>query len=824
MLVKKLILVGYKRLMTNNINELVITLTSLYQLLLGTNGSGKSSVLKELGPLPAMISKAESSEFVLDGYKIIELEHRGHDYILTSKHDKGSKHSFIKDGEELNPGGTGQVQKELVKREFGITPAIWELLVGAKTFTAMSTNERREWITQLSQGNLEYAIEVYNNLKRNARNAEGALKHVQKRIASETAKLLELNNESDLEKRAEELHRELYTLMQERDPNLPPYRDVESRMNQRLTELEAVSRNIIELDLTQPEGYRFKSLDEVEEILTQCKNDYAVTEGMLKHYTQDYADLESTLSTFKSAGVESIEQMQEKLYQTQDERERIQKTLERFSVPFEPKEVRMATEEVLGPLTDILSELPDNTDRRFNRERLKECRDRIQEVQVLKDRVTNRRTQSEHRIEHMLQAKETNCPKCGYMWREGFSEHELKHHQDLVTEFTEKLAKIDEELERCRNYVEEAEEYIHIYGRYRSLVSAHPRLQPLWDYFLENNCLTHNPKSHLPLLHVWHRDMIKAVQVADLTQEIDHISAAIAMASEMGDTSLFDQRVKLLEESIEQANVRLGEIRGHIRILTRYRDAVKRVLVLDDRRETLGKHIVDDGELLVKCIRRKEMDYLISAHQNQLAEVNRKLSAKTTLEGIIADLVNSQESLSEEYEALKLLADELSPVDGLIADNLTGFIRCLVGSMNEIVESIWTQPLVILPCGLESGELDYKFPVRAGKAGQSPDIEKTSDGQTDIINFAFKLMAMVYLDLTDFPLHLDEFDRRLDEQHRTNAMQYVRMLIDAKRHTQLFMISHYASSHGSFANAEFCVLDGSNITVPQGHNRHVVLR
>lgn len=62
MKITQLVLSGYKRLLLNNTHYLKLDFESIYQLVLGTNGSGKSSVLYELSPLPA-----QSSHYVKGG-------------------------------------------------------------------------------------------------------------------------------------------------------------------------------------------------------------------------------------------------------------------------------------------------------------------------------------------------------------------------------------------------------------------------------------------------------------------------------------------------------------------------------------------------------------------------------------------------------------------------------------------------------------------------------------------------------------------------------------------------------------------------------------
>jgi energy-coupling factor transporter ATP-binding protein EcfA2 len=133
MIIRKLILKGYKRLFLNNIDYLEYTPESNIQILLGSNGSGKSSVLNMLNPLPADIKK----EFREDGYKYIEITHRNREYIISSNYKDKNKHSFIVDGLELNTGGTKKVQLDLAYEHFKINPSINNILLGLDSLTTM---------------------------------------------------------------------------------------------------------------------------------------------------------------------------------------------------------------------------------------------------------------------------------------------------------------------------------------------------------------------------------------------------------------------------------------------------------------------------------------------------------------------------------------------------------------------------------------------------------------------------------------------------------------------------------------------------------------
>jgi hypothetical protein len=213
---------------------------------------------------------------------------------------------------------------------------------------------------------------------------------------------------------------------------------------------------------------------------------------------------------------------------------------------------------------------------------------------------------------------------------------------------------------------------------------------------------------------------------------------------------------------------------------------------------------------------------LIRQHQTQLANLTRRLNETQNIENIIKDLEKSLSDVESSFRINKLLATAMSPTDGVIAKQMSAFIDCLVQQMNDVIEQVYTYPLKIYPCGIDSGELDYKFPLKAGDDQiNAPDVAKGSDGQQEIVDFAFKLVAILYLGFQEYPLFLDEMGRHQDETHLTNVMNYVKMLIEANRHSQLFMISHFAVGHGGFTNADVLVLNGSNITVPLKHNEHV---
>ena len=94
-------------------------------------------------------------------------------------------------------------------------------------------------------------------------------------------------------------------------------------------------------------------------------------------------------------------------------------------------------------------------------------------------------------------------------------------------------------------------------------------------------------------------------------------------------------------------------------------------------------------------------------------------------------------------------------------------------------------------------------------------------GQKEIVNLAFVLVMRQYLNITDYPIYLDEPGNGFDHAHKTELMKFIKMLIDTNQCSQIFMINHYSDWHGGLSNNETVVLDSRNIVVPNPSNQNV---
>ena len=131
-------------------------------LLVGPNGSGKTSLLSLLTPFASMgtLDVRNSSGIIVEGkngYKEIEITDGRNTYLIkhfyTAKKDTHSVKSYIqKNGEELNPNGNVSSFKEWVKMELGIEMDYLKLIrIGSNVSSMinMTETERKTFLNKL---------------------------------------------------------------------------------------------------------------------------------------------------------------------------------------------------------------------------------------------------------------------------------------------------------------------------------------------------------------------------------------------------------------------------------------------------------------------------------------------------------------------------------------------------------------------------------------------------------------------------------------------------------------------------------------------------
>ena len=821
MFITCLYLKGYKRLLLRGIEEFRITPTEIQQLIIGTNGSGKSSVLDELSPLPAF-----SGDYTKGGGKVIKLSHRGHNYVLTSFLELGSKHSFLMDEEELNPGGTSTVQKELVFSHFGNDNELHDVLTGRKRFTNMPALKRRDWIMRLSGNDMQFSITLFSKLKSKARDQVGVLKHLAKRLADEMEKLPTEEELDRLSNQAMQLKEELNFLMENREPNLPSVAQATQSFDEMVEQLRTLSNRVLRYSAAPMPRIEGLTLESIETHILEHEREAAAHQARVDTMQEECERVSRIVSAMRESNAKTLEELEARIATLRWDCTVIWENIPEDYRVESSADVLLSRTTALAPvIQEILNEIPSAQGRDFSQaERdsyLNEHNRLLTHIQRLKEEIS----QIEHRIRHIETAKNATCPQCKFSWIPGVGDMEKPELEARKEGVVKDLEQSEKDLEATAEWLEENAVFRDAVRRLNSLVAQHRELWPLWRGIASRWSETGHAVAAIPVITQWHAALQLCSRVENMRKEIERDENALNLAKQHTDDTN-ESRLAELEQNISMAIDVVTYHRNAIKSLQAFRSSAsvieKAKKLLEDKTEEVSAKL----GMVIRAQRVDLINQMLSVRHSQLAQAENALNNARASAAVVEEIKRSNEKAKADLAAFNVLVEELSPTEGLIADQLKGFMNCFVEQMNAVIEQVWTYPLHVLPCGIESEEMDYLFPLSVNNdALVSKDIAYASASQIDIVDLAFVLVVMLYLNLDDYPLFLDEVGTSMDEQHRFNLIAFIKQFVETKRCSQLWMISHYATQHGAFVSAEVCVMDGANIVVlPNIYNRHVYMR
>jgi DNA repair exonuclease SbcCD ATPase subunit len=820
----RIVLTGYKRMKLNGIDYFEMKMDSVLQLILGTNGSGKSSLLWELSPLPG-----NPSDFMPGGSKTIELEHKGHHYVLKSTFGAKQEHSFVCDSEELNQGHTVTVQKDLVKEHFGITIDVQELICGQESFVAMSTARRKDWFLRLCDVNYDYALSVYGHLKNAHRDRAGAIRLERRALVVESEKLL---SDQEIVKIGEEtkwLHECLSQLLEHRKPVESDSTTLDLQGHQLDKQLLNMVNNFGEIH--QRINDREHSDSELLEFIEESNAQIVEAQTKIGMLAEQHEQVNQKISVLQKAGENTIASLESQIL-LDEEQERqlaqttlIGKTLENAEIAF------TAFGALKASLVEIFNTIPNNADKKYSQQALVEAREYLSQQNKLlgntKEQIAEKRAQLSHMRDHMGKPDVT-CPKCNHAFSLVYSEERMLALTAFVQEKEDYLATdVVPGIVEMETYIEECQRYATLFRQFHQLTTNSAALKFYWDWLLERKVLSDTPQEGPTTLERIESDLLRQVSLSQVREKIKQARLNLEMLKSVGDADLSE-----LQKTSAALEEQLSEQTNRLQIAQAQNAHCKNQFSLRAQalsvRRSIRKAIKAHGTLMKEKVehhRRTILNQLIRDLQSALATREHALFAAKRQKETVDAMTKKIELFAKEEQALAILLKELSPTEGLIAEGMLGFIKNFCDQINQLIAQVWTYPLEVKSCEIVEGEqidLDYRFPILVDGEKVS-DVSKGSEGMCEIFNLAFRMVAAHYLGLQDYPLYLDEIGRTFDKEHRTAAANMVRSLIEQSTFPQVFMISHYQAVYGALANPQVCVLNADNILVPKEFNQHVVM-
>lgn len=783
-MIKELILTNYDRFFLNNIESIEFRPKQKLQLLLGTNGSGKSSLLSELNPLP--INKNDFT----NGSKEITIEKDNNIFKLKST---SNKNSFMLNNTELNDGGTKTVQLNLVKEYFNLTPKYNNIILGTEKLTAMSTNERKNILREMSTVDYSYGIYLYNTLKQELRDTVGYLKLMQIEMNNDISnivnddEILILKNDITKCKSMIDSLSMSYSKSEE-------YKDIPIiDLN---IDMDILDKNKLQADL----DYNNKFIINIEEEITNLNKEI----DSLDDYSTTIKDSETLNTKLKS--LEEYFKIINNKY-----------NMEKYS----PIDSKNRLDKLLNSnLNNINIELSYLDNIIFTPTEHKELKSKLEILNNNLKIVSHGYDNNSKELEILLSNKTDNnkitCSSCGTMNYFGYSKEKEDILQEKVNNFKIKydelnsqyleLYEVYQKQKQKITYLQEIKEIISdlsVIPLYTDLVKKYVNditsitstmlniifkniedfLIDIKDYDNNNNELIEvklKISSGIEILNIYKRKYIE-----DKDKLINKLNVLLDKKREVS------SNIVIIKNNIEKCNIVNKHIETLNTIITNYKFNKKQI-VINNKNTILTNTIRELKSLLITL----EDKYNNIEKIKSRIEINKKH-------------IDSHEDIRV---ALQYAINALSPTEGIIAKSINSFINVFLNEMNTIINSVWSYELTLLPCQInESNDLDYLFAVKvADNKKDIKDVAYLSTSMKDIVDLSFKIVFMKYMKLTHMPLMLDEFGVFMDDTHRNKVYDVIENLL-SNNFSQIYFTANFKSIYGRFVDSDINILDDKNL-------------
>ena len=806
---RKMILSKYKRLYVTGIKYFEYTPEKPFNIILGRNGSGKSSILKEIFPNV----EDDKSEYDKGGYKILEYKHRSNIYVVSYTRDN-NRYSFKINGEEFNQQGIKKTQKILIEEHFGLTKPIYELLLSISNFTTMSVNERKNWFTNiLTTIDYREALELYNKTKLRIKELNSFIKLIQSKLFKVDDVLTNFSDERINRLKQDKLLFDnmlntiisnrvttVNTTMPDTDKMDRVYKVANKGYEYFVDRYGKKGLKKLEIDKVTLKAY----IDQIEEQLNNIDNKLLELDDNKMDISVDVNDLKKEVSSIKA----SIK----KLVANDVGITKVKVFLE-TSKKYNNYYMDLVT------IADDLKEYENiNIDTAISKK-----------IHIL-SRHLDKLTELSKEINNdyikqwsFKQNEEVKCPVCSAKFKPGYN-------SELYNELLKKKNRIENKLNDIKQRYEELSEY---YTKVQVKQDLIHKLEGLFYLIGEdvasyvkkdtNNFTNfnniYNTLSYLNFL------FSNDSEVEVLVNKLNDLNEKITLYSKLDigkRKELTKQKEKLIKERSDtiskliEFKEKLNIVDKDLNLLDKYKQAIK---ILEHKLNKFYKHkknvyLEKYNEYLTKVM------VLIKKEILNIDEILVEYDSAKKMRD------NLQKELNEYKERLviaKNIENDLSPTKGIIGETMNNTINFVLKRINELVNNIWSYDIEILPCDFEENNLTFRFPVKIGGIKEIPDVSKGSSSIKEIIDLAFKITAMEFLDILDYPLILDEFGRTMDPGHRVKAYDFVdnisKVLVN-----QVFMVSHFESMYARFKNTDVIVLDNEGINYTGTYNKVVVIK
>lgn len=817
--------------------KLTIDFTNIVNVIMGDNGSGKSSLLRELNPLPA-----NRQNYDTNGYKIIKVSHQGSSYVLSSKFEnRTSPHSFIKDDEELNPGGTSGVQEELVNEHLGYTPLVHDVLMGNFKFSSMVQSTRRNLLIGVNPFQLKFILDKHKAISSKLRACKDNLSMLYERKSSLESVMLEISAKMILRDESSQLNTDIANIVES-------IHKLKAHINH--TKIPS----IVECDIdqikrdylaTQKNSVNWKHISrdvDIESIIKHSYDCLLMTKNSITSHNKNIQAILTELDRYQtfvsnSNTASMMSELESRITEVRHELSTITSVIED---PFDSSmmnTVRTHTQhlnDILNHFVGYKGLILPSKDIDNLRQKFSQYNQQLSSYKHRQQLSSSTMAELNKQIELKTFDIPTNCQQSlcslynNYKTSLDSAQSQYDQHQRDYQVLEHKIDLVQKALDILRDRLSSIDHILpHMYrvseylNKHNFLRSALHQIDLITVLRTQPFLITTKIKQH-------YEDSLQFYRHKQLTEELHKLTTEYDVESASSSKQFIGSMIQDKNSELELLRYQVAGLETDARITHDYIVELEQYKGSLDHLGNCTTILHDYGNLqfikfdIEQCqLMISELEHVKVGMVNRLTEINHILREQDLLEARYNDEVVANieklEVLKKDYAEIERA---LSPNTGIPHKYMVNFINALIKNANIFIGMVFSYPFEINTID-ENKPVDFEFSAKVGGV-HVPKLSMCSSAQRDIIDFAFSVMSLiVQLKLTDYPVLIDELGNTFDYHHKQKILTLMRTIVDDHLVSQLFLINHDAIIHNGMNDADFVVLNDNNIMLPSIYNEHV---
>lgn len=819
----------FKRLQFAQIKELHIdTSHSSSQLILGTNGSGKSSVLRELFP-----TTPTKSGFSTDGFKTLSLNHRGLDYELTYQPRDG--HQFFRDGIQLNTSMTNDVQRALINEHLGVSPEIQNILTCSFNICDTVPSVRKKILMSLNPVDVSLFIDEYQNVRKKTLSLSNNLDRLyqrQKQLVEQKIPQLQydkmIGRKSVLEDQEKILL--IWSTRISDELNKYPLSSTSVSVEQLRSRLESLigrSRKVDNVPRTGYSEHRTENTTRVNILRSELTDLESQIEKVIKTI-DSYEQRRSQLNSSSGDLVSELTQYKTKIAGM---------VVDTKLVPLS-REVVMNIQPTIDRINKLLVDLTYiEYDTICSRDVIMDMSNELLRLQSRIQITSNDLNATEDKIDSLKASIRVyrlgdpcDAVKCELL--RSYNQHFETKKKEIDTLIARRTAlksehdKLIPEYESLKGKHEIQLAVWRILGTLLDTIKQHGHLS---IRFSDDYIIGRIAQAPLQLINdinryitdsEYHHEYINTLAKIDkLEREVEGNQARQQLSIEILDIEItkYTDSLTDLRTKCDMNRTSIETLSSEIRLIDEFTECVEIAKVLADDAERTVQYASNQASVVYLNKLNHEVEKLQHSVRSELLDLTRLIREQETL------LARLDQEVDQVISEIKPMYERSKKVERALFElpvkYTKTFVNSIIDTANYFIRELMTYSLVIEPY-TDERECDFTLPVTIEHDVKSKDINTCSDGQKAIINLAFNLALIVELKYNDYPIYVDEIDRALDPTHSHRLTKTLNDLITKDIISQMFVANHHQSMIDG-VNGDIIILNGDNINLPTVYNEHV---